>query len=418
MPKPFLLITTVFTVILMAPAACTGAAPAPELTETPASSTAAVATLLPPSTPAPTETPPPAPTERPTDLPTATPTIPPTPTPAGVLAPLPIQDPQALLSGISDAELDCIGEPERLARVFAGLGSPSPAALAEVFGCLDDDTLARLFLAGFVARPLSPETSQCVRAAFKVIDPRAVMTAGIEEDSGRAMAGSMAALLVTTACLNDEEWEQASPDMGMSPEDRVAGQCIMEALGEPGEMAKAMTAAGKGDFAALAEAGEECGLHMGPPPRQAPRGPSPAPTPVPLPTEVDQMSFPAQDIPALTDDQVTKMGESISGDPILTVMLQGGYTINDYGPWVGGDRTFIGAIAEIFLTTPTNYQGSLPVVGFEPAEDGSKEYFSGTLNIAASDIKSLVVLVDIAEEEVVGIEIGESETLTLSADGE
>ena len=126
----------------------------------------------------------------------------------------------------------------------------------------------------------------------------------------------------------------------------------------------------------------------------------------------------AQDIPALTDGQVAKMKESISGDPILTVMLQGGYTINDYGPWVAGDRTFIGAIAEIFLTTPTDYQGSLPMVGFEPAEDGSKEYLSGTLNITASGIKSLIILIDLSEEEVVGIEIGESDTLTLSADGE
>ena len=90
---------------------------------------------------------------------------------------------------------------------------------AELFGCLEDETLARLFLAGFVPGPetpgsetlLSPETSQCVRAAFEVIDPRTVMTAGIEGDPGRAMAGSMAAFMVTTACLNDEEWEEAAP---------------------------------------------------------------------------------------------------------------------------------------------------------------------------------------------------------------
>ena len=99
-------------------------------------------------------------------------------------------------------------------------------------------------------------------------------------------------------------------------------------------------------------------------------------------------------------------------------MLQGGYTINDYGPWVAGDRTFIGAIAEIFLTTPTDYQGSVPMVSFEPVEDGSKEYRSETLNITASGVKSLIILVDIAEGEVVGIEIGESDTLTFSADGE
>ena len=418
MPKPFLLVTTVLTVILIALAACTGATPAPNPTETPAPSPTAAATPVPANTPAPTETPAPSPTERPTAAPTAKPTTPPTPSTSGTLAPLDIQDPQALESGLSDAELACTGGPERLIGALAGLGTPSPDVLAELFGCLEDETLERLFLAGFVAGPLSPETSTCVRTAFDVIDPRTVMTAGIEGDPGRAMAGSMAAFMVTTACLNDEEWEQAAPEMGMSPQDREVGQCLMEALGGPGQMAEAMTAAGEGDFAALAGAGEECELDLGPPPEQAPTGPSPAPTPVPLPTQVSQAPSQAQDIPALTDGQVAKMKESISGDPILTVMLQGGYKINDYGPWVAGDRTFIGAIAEILLTIPTDYQGSLPMVGFEPAEDGSKEYLSGTLNITASGIKSLIILIDLSEEEVVGIEIGESDTLTLSADGE
>ena len=102
---------------------------------------------------------------------------------------------------------------------------------AELLDCLEDETLAKLFLAGFVPgpEPLSLETSQCVRAAFEVIDPRSVMTAGIEGDPGRAMAGSMAAFSVTTACLSDKEWQRAGPETGMSPEDREAGQCLMEA---------------------------------------------------------------------------------------------------------------------------------------------------------------------------------------------
>ena len=37
------------------------------------------------------------------------------------------------------------------------------------------------------------------------------MTAGIEGDPGRAMAGSMAAFPVTIACLTDQEWEKAGP---------------------------------------------------------------------------------------------------------------------------------------------------------------------------------------------------------------
>ena len=426
--------TAVILVILAALTACTTASPAPSPAATLAPRSDAATPALPPNTPEPESTPT-SPREPTTVIPTAarasTPTITPspqatvasgpTPTPGHprALAPLEIQDAQGLRSALSRAELDCVGDAEGLARTLAGPGVASRDEQAELIGCLEDETVARLFLAGFVpgTEPLSLESSACVRAAFEVIDPRTVTTAGLEGDPGRAMAGSMTALLVTTACLNDEEWATAGPEMGMGPEDRVEGQCLMEALGGPGEMAAAMIAAQEGDFAALAGAGEECGLDMGPP-GQAPTGPSQAPTTVPLPTQVNQAPSQAQDIPALTDDQVTKMKESISGDPILTVMLQGGYTINDYGPWVAGDRAFIGAIAEIFLTALTDYQGSLPMVGFEPAEDASKEYISETLNITASGIKSLIILVDLAEEEVVGIEIGESDTLTFSAEGE
>ena len=410
-------------VILVGVLACSEATPTPAPTETTAPGNITATPALPANPPAPegeTPQPPPTPTERPTVALTATPAIPPTPSAPGTLVPADIQDPQALISSLSDAEMDCIGDPDRLVGALAGLGTPSRDVMAELFGCLEDETLARLLLAGFVPgpEPLSPETSQCVRAAFEVIDPRSVMTAGLEGNPGAAMAGSMAALFVTTACLNDKEWARSGPEMGMGPEEREGMQCLMQALGGPGRMAEAMALAQEGDFDTLARAGTDCGLDMEPPPGQTPTGPSPAPTPVPLPTQVNQAPSQAQDIPALTDDQVTKMNESISGDLLLTVMLQGGYTINDYGPWVAGDRTFIGAIAEIILTTPTDYQGSLPMVGFEPAEDGSKEYRSRTFNITASGIKSIFILVDIAGEEVVGIEMGESDTLTLSAEGE
>lgn len=293
MPKPILLVSTVLTVVPMALAACTGATPTPNPTEMPAPASIAAATPLPANTPAPTETPTAAPTERSTTAPTATPTIPPSPTAPGLLIPLDIQDPQALESSLSDAELVCIGDPERLARTLAGPGMAPREEQAELLGCLEDETLARLFLAGFVPgeKPLSPETSQCVRAAFEVIDPRAVMTVGMEGDPGRAMSGSTAAFMVTTACLNDEEWEEASLMTAMSSGEREDARCLMSALGGPGQMAEAMTAAGEGDFAALAKAGEECGLDMGSPPGQSPAVPPPtptatteAPTPDPTPT--------------------------------------------------------------------------------------------------------------------------------------
>ena len=127
---------------------------------------------------------------------------------------------------------------------------------------------------GFVPGPgpLSQETSDCVRAGFAVIDHRTVMTAGIEGDPGRAMAGSMTALSVTIACLNDEEWEAAASKTGMQPEEREGMRCLLDQLGGPGEMAEAMKAAGEGDFTDLA--GADCGLDMGPATRPGTRNPS------------------------------------------------------------------------------------------------------------------------------------------------
>ena len=128
-----------------------------------------------------------------------------------------------MLSELSEDELACIGDDaEKLARSLAGAGPASREEQAEFFRCLEDETLARIFLAGFVPgpEPLSQETSDCVRAAFEVIEPKAVMTAGIEGDPARAMAGSMAGLFVTMACLNDEEWRTAGPQVGMGPDER------------------------------------------------------------------------------------------------------------------------------------------------------------------------------------------------------
>ena len=201
--------------------------------------------------------------------------------PLGVLSPLQVLDSSALLSELSDTELACIGDnPEKLAQSLAGPGSAPREEQAKLIGCLEDEALARIFLAGFVPGPgpLSQETSDCVRAGFAVIDPRAVMTAGMEGDPGRAMAGSMTALSVTIACLNDEEWEAAASMTGMQPEEREGMRCLLDQLGGPGEMAEAMKAAGEGDFTDLAKARADCGLDMGPAPGQAPATPPPTPT--------------------------------------------------------------------------------------------------------------------------------------------
>ena len=257
--------------VLMTLAACSGPAstptPTPDTAPTPLPVTP---TALPPtSTPEPTATTPP----------TATPTTSLTSGAAtpGVLTPLNIQDPQALTSGLSEVELECIGgDPGRLALALTAGGTSSMAEQAEIIACLDDGTVDRLFLAGFVpvAGPLSPESSRCIRSAFRVINPRSVLLAGLEGDPETAMSGSVAAFTVALACLTDEEWTAAAPRLGLGPGDRDGMVCIMAALGGPSEMATAITGAMDAEQVeegtALFDAGLECGMEQ---------AQEPAPTP-------------------------------------------------------------------------------------------------------------------------------------------
>ena len=298
MLKNLIVLTTLIVLALLTTmAACTEPTPAPDPTATPTPMAAATPT----ETPASTQTPTANPTAAPTATTASTPALEPTTTPAPDerLAPLPLQDSEFLQSALSDDELTCIGDdPEQLIRALTGAGPSSREEQAEFFGCLEDETLARIFLAGFVPgpAPLSQETSDCVRAAFEVIDPREVMTAGLEGNPGRAMAGSMAALSVTAACLTYQEWEETAPKLGMSLDERAGMQCLMEALEGPGPMAAAMTAAQDGEFAELASAGAECGLEMGAPPG----------TPPPARTATTTAPTPAS-TPAITGATPTKM---------------------------------------------------------------------------------------------------------------
>ena len=310
MLKLFLTATITLIVTLATLTACSDTTPAPEEVPTPIQVSSGTAAPASTDAPVSTETPAERPTAAPKATPASTPTPGPTATPAppAVLAPLQALDISALLSELSANELACIGDDAgKLVRSLAGPGQASGEEQAKFFGCLEDETVARIFLAGFAPGPgpLSLETSDCVRAGFAVIDPREVMTAGIEGDPGRAMAGSMAALSVTIACLNDQEWEATASQVGMGPSEREGMRCLLAQLSGPGKMAEAMIAAGEGDFTDLSKAGAECGLDMGPAPGQTPVRPPPmptgeAPTPVytPVPTRATPTGTPATPTPA------------------------------------------------------------------------------------------------------------------------
>ena len=185
------------------------------------------------------------------------------------------------------------------------------------------------------------------------------MTAGIEGDPERAMAGSMAALSVTVACLNDEEWEETAPSLGMSLDERVGMQCLLAALGGPGPMAAAMTEAQEGEFAELASAGAKCGLEMGPPPGQDPGTPPPAPTAISEAATTTPGSTPTRmattAAPTSTPTPATTLVITVA--PIPTGIPD--YDRGDWKHWVDADGDCQDARQEVLI------EESLVAVTFE-----------------------------------------------------
>ncbi len=142
----------------------------------------------------------------------------------------------------------------------------------EIIGCLEDETVARIFFADIAegVATLSLETSTCVRAAFKVIDPRSLMLAKVEGFPEDTLNSATTLHFVTMACLNDAEWETAAEWLREESELREVMQCLMEKLGGPGEMATAMTKEDEGAQEALTEAAEDCAAETGPEPGDTP----------------------------------------------------------------------------------------------------------------------------------------------------
>ena len=190
-----------------------------------------------------------------------------------------------MISSLSDAELTCIDQnPERMiATLIGGPGDP-PASVeetAKLIGCLDDDTVNHFFIAAIVPGPgpLSAETTDCVLAGLDVIEPRALMTAGlVENEPERVFFVSLAAFNVSIACLTDEEWEKADPASEISDLGRAGAQCLMAELGGPGKYAEALLKTQEGDITDLIQAGAECRVAISVP-WQPPATPTPIPTP-------------------------------------------------------------------------------------------------------------------------------------------
>ena len=218
-----------------------------------------------------------APTSASVPAPTAAPVEEPTPTDAplettpepGMLAPINLNDPETFMSQLSSAEQSCIsetGDPRQLLMLMRGPGPGSPQDAQELIPCLGDETLLRLFLTGLTGQtePLSAETSTCVRSGFQDFDIATVLLSSSMGPGGEAatMMGSMAGFVLTLSCLNEEEWQMASPRLGLRPEERESLQCVTSQLGGPAGLAAALQPRDGEPPTAYTNAATACGLQM------------------------------------------------------------------------------------------------------------------------------------------------------------
>ncbi len=269
-----------------APAATASPSPTPEPTATPKPTVtpAPTATAIPEPTAMPKPTATPAPTATAVPEPTATPVtavpepeVTAEPTAAaqvpgtGAITPLRLNDPLTVASELSESELACltgVADIGRLMAVFAAPELASPEERTQFVGCLEDESLLRVFLTDMIegTGPLSVETSACIRTGMEGVDLRVVMASGPKGGEEAAMAGSMSAFILTLMCLNDEEWEGAAAMLGSAPEERENLQCVLEKMGGPEGFAETLGAGDESSFFALFGAVTECGVQMGGPP--------------------------------------------------------------------------------------------------------------------------------------------------------
>ena len=259
--------------------ACGGGEPtgaAADATVSPATE-APTATAMPSPTPEPTATPKPTATTAPTAPAVPEPEVTPEPAAAaqapgtGAIAPLRLNDPLMVASELSESELAClagVADIARLMEIFAAPELASPEERTMSIGCLEDETVLRIFLTGLIegSGPLSLETSACIRTGMGGVDLRALMASGPEGGEEAAMVGSTSAFILTLMCLNEEEWQVAAAHLGVAPEERENLQCLLEKLGGPEGFAETIGAGDESSFAALFGAIAECGVMGAPPP--------------------------------------------------------------------------------------------------------------------------------------------------------
>ena len=167
------------------------------------------------------------------------------------------------MAELSDAELDCVAKLAGTGDLLEFLAYLGPKDATQMYDCLNDETMMRMFLGAFLqAKALSEESSACIRPGVAGIDLRSAMQVERDIDDEQALSAGVVQI-VAYACLNDEDWQAVASARGLDPSVRELFQCMMDVLGGPEGTAAKL---GSEDDAALTyflAASTGCGLELG-----------------------------------------------------------------------------------------------------------------------------------------------------------
>ena len=229
--------TTEAPTIMAAPTAAPTEAPTEIPSAVPAKITIMAPTKI--AAAAPTE----IPTTAPADVSTAEPE---TAIMSDTIKALKPSNPDMFLAALSETERSCLPadlSPQTLELIAVEPDLVPPETFAEFIGCLEDETLLRIFVGNFLpdGGELSPESTTCVRSGFGNLDLRSIMLGSVTQtDPEQAMMTGMVGFILTLGCLNDDEWEGAKVALDATDEERENFLCVLEELGGAESMAEAL----------------------------------------------------------------------------------------------------------------------------------------------------------------------------------
>ncbi len=126
---------------------------------------------------------------------------------------------------------------------------------------------------------------------------------------------------------------------------------------------------------------------------------SPTPTPTATPTPSGE----------LTDAQRARVTEIVAADPNVQEIIAGGSIGFAHEAWHTSELRILGGYTYVRFIEPRSYEGSLPAIIYDETEASDPPFTVIETDVRLDGIRRLLVLVDLAEERVVQIEVADDE---------